>query len=699
MWRFAPVLLAGLWPLHTLADGCKFPTKAYPKLPAIPVQSALLTWRDGVETLVIRSSLDGPGEEFGWVVPVPATPTRIEQASPGLLQTLTMGLGPEIVHDRLPGTVEAISMLARLSALITGVWVLMVLRMAPGTRRQTVFSVILMERTTLYFLLCLIAGALLNPSTLSLGGGSKGLSTVSAGVAVEAEMEVGSYGMSVLRAETPQDLDAWLESGGLRTLPPEGVPVVADYIRRDWRFVAARLRRTGEGLARPHPIALSFPCDPPVYPMRLTALAHSPLDLDLFVAGERQATAPGLTTAYVDRFGQGERDSVIFTQSPDRYFTTRTVYRGQTFHYDLGHLEAMRLLWDGCVLTRLSGTFDPVSDMGEDLVLGWTETAPFRPLRWTPRGAGSAGQAAAALLWALAIPILLLARYPVGGDRVRLRLLVRAVLPALGLASVGGGLTYLALPKVAVTEGHPVQVYALSDQVGREARAMLEEETLTDAPTVHALTARLIERVSATNPHNPYTGAALAAGDGPGDIQFLETEGGLELRLHTLEGPPHSGILLEHPFYLDALDLDRMRQGWGRSMANRSVEGNPLSVAGTVFSRGIGTHAVSELAIELHGAGLEFLAMVGLGEERTRPSAGSVVFQVYVDGRSAWRSGVMRHDTPPAEVRVPLEGARSLRLMVEDGGDGIGWDHAVWGLARVVHAPGRWGRPVAVAPR
>ena len=39
-------------------DGCYIPEQAVRKVPAIPSQRALLSWKDGQETLMISSALD-----------------------------------------------------------------------------------------------------------------------------------------------------------------------------------------------------------------------------------------------------------------------------------------------------------------------------------------------------------------------------------------------------------------------------------------------------------------------------------------------------------------------------------------------------------------------------------------------------------------------------------------------------------------
>ena len=53
-----------------LADGAFLSERAIKKLPAIPAQSAVIVFRDGQETLIVESALDGEGQSFGCIMPV-----------------------------------------------------------------------------------------------------------------------------------------------------------------------------------------------------------------------------------------------------------------------------------------------------------------------------------------------------------------------------------------------------------------------------------------------------------------------------------------------------------------------------------------------------------------------------------------------------------------------------------------------------
>jgi hypothetical protein len=136
--------------------------------------------------------------------------------------------------------------------------------------------------------------------------------------------------------------------------------------------------------------------------------------------------------------------------------------------------------------------------------------------------------------------------------------------------------------------------------------------------------------------------------------------------------------------YVSDLSFDEVN-GWGpveRDGSNGesgSGDGAQLSIAGRKFTKGLGTHAVSDIGVAVGGNCRSFTASVGLDDETT--SAGSVAFQVVADGAVRTQTGVMRTGDAPAAVSVDITGVRVLSLHVTDGGDGKNFDHADWGDA------------------
>jgi alpha-galactosidase len=131
---------------------------------------------------------------------------------------------------------------------------------------------------------------------------------------------------------------------------------------------------------------------------------------------------------------------------------------------------------------------------------------------------------------------------------------------------------------------------------------------------------------------------------------------------------------------LSDLDLSLFSSGWSETKANLSVSGEPLSIAGKQYDKGVGTHAYSEAFIRLDGQKGRFTAFVGVDDHAT--DTASVNFFVFTNKGLAFNSGIMHLGDAPKRVDVDLLGVTDLCLIVEPTADGDGWDHADWADAR-----------------
>ena len=83
--------------------------------------------------------------------------------------------------------------------------------------------------------------------------------------------------------------------------------------------------------------------------------------------------------------------------------------------------------------------------------------------------------------------------------------------------------------------------------------------------------------------------------------------------------------------WLDSMPLDHIRQNWKTAARNRSVDGNPLKIAGKVYERGVGSHSPGEALYKLDGKTVAFGAVVGIDDEAEEGA--SVIFRVYAAAR------------------------------------------------------------------
>ena len=122
-----------------------------------------------------------------------------------------------------------------------------------------------------------------------------------------------------------------------------------------------------------------------------------------------------------------------------------------------------------------------------------------------------------------------------------------------------------------------------------------------------------------------------------------------------------TGIVSAETVWLDDLNLAVATQGWGDPHKNQSVDGHTLTIGGKQFARGFGTHAESELRVNLDGGSQKFSASVGVDDEVNGNVASSVEFIVRGDGKVLWKSGVMRAGDAAKDCAVDLAGVKSLR--------------------------------------
>jgi alpha-galactosidase len=141
-------------------------------------------------------------------------------------------------------------------------------------------------------------------------------------------------------------------------------------------------------------------------------------------------------------------------------------------------------------------------------------------------------------------------------------------------------------------------------------------------------------------------------------------------------------IVSAETVWLDELNLANATQGWGDPQKNKAVGGANLRIGGKSFARGFGTHAESFLRINLDGGAQKFSASVGVDNEVSKKSQASVEFIVVGDGKTLWRSGVMRAGDAARDCEVDLTGVKSLVLEVSDADDGNTYDHADWADAK-----------------
>ncbi len=114
---------------------------------------------------------------------------------------------------------------------------------------------------------------------------------------------------------------------------------------------------------------------------------------------------------------------------------------------------------------------------------------------------------------------------------------------------------------------------------------------------------------------------------------------------------------------------------------DKAISGNALRLTNEegqelTYERGIGAHSTSNIIYDLSDKDYAyFTSYVGV-DRQMFGTVGSVSFEVYVDGEKKFDSSLMNSRDPQKYVEVDINGAKELKLVVNDGGNGS--DHATW---------------------
>ncbi len=141
--------------------------------------------------------------------------------------------------------------------------------------------------------------------------------------------------------------------------------------------------------------------------------------------------------------------------------------------------------------------------------------------------------------------------------------------------------------------------------------------------------------------------------------------------------------ILNGRVYLTALKPISVRQDFGTVQYNRSVNSylgpknwNVLSSNYFFYTKGIGTHANSELVFDLNKKFSRFSSDFGIDSEANDKA--SVIFKIVGDNRELYASPKLGRFDFPHHADTDIKGVKYLTLIVNDAGDGINNDHADW---------------------
>lgn len=127
------------------------------------------------------------------------------------------------------------------------------------------------------------------------------------------------------------------------------------------------------------------------------------------------------------------------------------------------------------------------------------------------------------------------------------------------------------------------------------------------------------------------------------------------------------------------LQIVASRQDYGELGCNRSISKDAVRLGGSVHVVGISTHAHAHIRFEPMPPTIKagfFTGSVGLSDY-VKSAGGSAEASIHIDGLERWRSRRLVAGVVDS-FRVPVASGNSIKLVVDDAGDGIRFDEVAW---------------------
>jgi Uncharacterized protein conserved in bacteria len=522
------VFLLLLAPAKLLADGKVFSHTTAFADPTIPDQRALICWSNGIERLVIDTRFVGGGTNFAWIVPLPSPPL-IEEATTGIFPTLAFQLRPNVVHDpeaafgffifftaiayllifvRVGGTPTISDMAACAIAALCFV------TMHPGIS----LIVFLILSWLVYrirrglekpwaILVAVLFGVLLSAMLLpALGTASRSVS-LNDGIIELTQKRVGAFDTTTLSSKAPNALLNWLRDNQFE-IPTNAAPTIADYEKKGWVFVAAKLRRDDPAVSTNsiHPLSFTFRSEQPVYPMRLTGSGGTELKVELYVFGPSRADADFFNT-----------ERCAATWFPETTYDRPTREKIPVIH------PLLRQWAQGSqVATKLTTKLTP-DQMQQDVFIRWTDFSPVQQTLYSSKGAVKK-----AADWSTG---LLLALFLLGSAMIKIKrggrhAIAKMIAVVAGISVFTFGIICVALPKTVVHSSKFPSMYARMTSQRLNLDALYE---WTNSPPKSLDEARrIVSKIPKYVTNNLFLGGEIHEEDSPGNYIIRPATNGFE---------------------------------------------------------------------------------------------------------------------------------------------------------------------------
>lgn len=147
-------------------------------------------------------------------------------------------------------------------------------------------------------------------------------------------------------------------------------------------------------------------------------------------------------------------------------------------------------------------------------------------------------------------------------------------------------------------------------------------------------------------------------------------------------------VNMEDFTYLSDYNWKSQSNNYTQAKKDIAINGGKLTLTdenneAVKYEKGLGMHSTSTVIYDLTDKNADIFSTY-IGVDRAMyNSIGQIQFEIYVDGELAYDSGIVKAKDKQKYVEVNLADAKELKLVVKDGGNGNGSDHATFGDAKL----------------
>ncbi|MFX3636724.1 MAG: NPCBM/NEW2 domain-containing protein [Candidatus Pristimantibacillus sp.] len=145
-----------------------------------------------------------------------------------------------------------------------------------------------------------------------------------------------------------------------------------------------------------------------------------------------------------------------------------------------------------------------------------------------------------------------------------------------------------------------------------------------------------------------------------------------------------SVVDMNDAYHLSDVNWTSVKTSYTAVVKDKSISNKALRLTGdnnhvVTYEKGLGVHSTSTIVYDLTTTNYSYFTAYFGVDRQMHGSVGSVNLQVYLDNKLVHETGTMNSTAVHKFVEVNLAGAKELKLVVTDGGNGNGSDHATLG--------------------